>query len=180
MLLPCQQCSFLYSSCLCLCESKYECPRRVASAIVFGNFQPMRLQSLNSLPLGSIRKINEEKSWRVSSSLHLASILQQPGAFQCLSSGERSPNLFWQVRFLSDKLFTNYLIRSVAAGQSVGFQRIQMVQRRAIKPYIPVSFLGTSLINDVAEQIAAIVFLLPGSLFPTVVHFPPSSKSASL
>ena len=163
MQLPCQQCSFLYSSCLCLCESKYECPRRVASAIVFGNFQPMRLQSLNSLPLGSIRTINEEKSWRVSSSLHLASILQQPGAFQCLSSGERSPNLFWQVRFLS-----------------VGFQRIQMVQRRAIKPYIPVSFLGTSLINDVAEEIAAIVFLLPGSLFPTVVHFPPSSKSASL
>ena len=39
---------------------QYECPRRVASAIVFGNFQPMRLQSLNSLPLGSIRKINEE------------------------------------------------------------------------------------------------------------------------
>ena len=30
----------------------HECPRRVASAIVFGNFQPMRLQSLNSLPLG--------------------------------------------------------------------------------------------------------------------------------
>lgn len=77
---------------------QYECPRRVASAIVFGNFQPMRLQSLNSLPLGSIRTINEEKSWRVSSSLHLASILQQPGAFQCLSSGEKSSNLFWQVR----------------------------------------------------------------------------------